>query len=105
MRIGPLRHKISIEQVTVIRDERGEEAESWVEFKAARAAIYPKTGTETFDLHQENNDITHEIITRYQSGVTPKMRINFKGRYFDIEWIVNIAERNKTLKFGCVERL
>jgi len=105
MRIGPLRHKVSIEQVTVVRDERGETTESWVEFKAARAAIYPKTGAETFDLHQENNVITHEIITRYQSGFNPKMRVNFNARLFDIEWIVNIAERNKTLKFGCVEQL
>ena len=105
MRAGKLKHPIIIEQASSVRDDRGEETEVWTTFKQVRAGIYPKTGSEKFELHQENNEITHEVVIRYQSGFTPKMRVNFSGRLFDIESIINFNEANKTLKLMCIERL
>jgi len=105
MRAGTLRHKIEIQSISITRDARGETTKTWVTEKKLSAGIYPKNGTETQALHIENNAVTHEIITRFVPNITAKMRIKFKDRIFDIESIINIAERNKTLKFMCIERL
>ncbi len=105
MRIGQLRHTISIEQASEIRDARGETTQTWTAFKITRAAIYPQAGNEKWAVHQENNSITHKIIIRYQPGILPTMRVNYDGRLFDIQSIINPAELNKSLTLLCQEHL
>ena len=105
MRAGRLHKKILIESVSEVRDSRGETTQTWSTTITTRAAIAPLRGREYFEAHQENREVTHKIIIRYQSGITPKMRINFNGRYFDIESIINVEERNRELNLMCVERL
>lgn len=105
MQVGKLRHKISIEERTDSLDGRGESVEIWSKYLSAKAGIYSIDGDETEKMHQENNSVTHRVIMRYRAGVTAKMRVNFNGRLFDIESVINVNERNKSLKLMCEERL
>lgn len=106
MRSGRLYQSIVIESVTEVRDSRGETTKTWATFATGvRAAVVPLRGKEYFEAHQENRELTHKVILRYLPGLTEKMRIKLGTRYFDIEIIINVEERNRELNLMCVERI
>jgi len=94
MRAGSLRHKIVFQQLTVANDTWGHSNETWTDSITAWAAIWPLRGTERMEGMKLDNELTHKIRVRYQNGLHPKMRIKFGTRYFDIQSIVNVDERN-----------
>ena len=103
MRAGRLRHVITIEQSTKTDNTLGEPIETWATFKQVRAQITPINGKEYFAASQIQSTVSHKVKIRYTSGITTDMRINFNGRYFDIESIINFQERNKEIEMMVTE--
>ena len=97
MRIGNLRHQISIEQATESFDGNGELISTWTTFATVWAEITPLTGREYWSARQINAETTGKIRTRYISGLTPKMRVKFGTRIFNITGLSNIEERNEEI--------
>ena len=100
MRAGALRHKIIFQQLTVANDTWGHSAKTWSDYATRSAAIWPLRGMEKIESVKLDNEITHKIRIRYTSGLHPKMRISYYDykaattRYFNIESILNVDERN-----------
>ena len=103
LRAGALRHRIKIEVLTPTQDGTGEEIGSWDEFAIRWASVEPFTGREIFSSQQVHADITHRIRLRYLPGVVPKMRVVFKGRIFDIKYIISFQERDRELELLSTE--
>jgi SPP1 family predicted phage head-tail adaptor len=103
VKIGKLRHRITIEQVTETQDIDGSVIETWTTFATAQASIEPVSGREYFAAQSTQAEVTHRIRLRYLSGVTPKMRVNYNSRIFDILSVININERNRELQLMCRE--
>lgn len=102
---GELRHRITIQQVTEDRDALGGTSEAWSEFAQAWAAVEPIKGREYFGAQQVNSEVTHRVRLRYREGIRSQMRVQFHGRIFGIEAVLNIDERNRELHLMCVERM
>ena len=94
MRAGQLRHKISFQQLTVANDTWGHSNETWTDMVTTYAAIWPIRGIEKLEALKLDNEVTHKIRVRYNSSLTPKMRIRFGTRYFNISSIINVDERD-----------
>jgi SPP1 family predicted phage head-tail adaptor len=105
MKIGKLRHRITIEQVTETQDTDGSVVETWAVFATIQASIEPISGREYFAAQSTQADVTHRIRLRYLSGVTPKMRVNYSSRIFDILSVINVNERNRELQLMCRESI
>jgi SPP1 family predicted phage head-tail adaptor len=103
MRIGKLRHRITIEQVTETQDANGTPIETWSCYATVQASIEPISGREYFDSQMVQADITHRIYCRYLAGVIPKMRVKFQSRTMDIRSVINTKERNAELQLMCSE--
>lgn len=97
MRSGALRHRISIISIGNIRDEFGGSSEGETLLSETMAEIKPINGGERFMSNQLYAEATSQIRCRYVSGVTPKHKIKFVDRYFDILDVQNKDERNKEL--------
>ena len=56
-------------------------------------------------LHRpaDNGEGEYEIRIRYYSGVTPKWRVKWGSRIYDIESVINPDEKNVMLDLMCVE--
>ena len=104
MRAGKLRHSITVEQVSEVRDARGETTKTWSTFLTSRAGIYPLRGKEFFAAHQDNAEINTKIVLRYQPGITAEMRVLANGNYYDIQAVINVEERNRELNLMCMDR-
>lgn len=103
MRAGDLRHSIVLQKPTEASDGIGGMTTTWSTFKTVRAAIWPLKGAEYISAMQVTSEISHKIRIRYISGLTPKHRIKWGSRYFDIEEIINPDERDIYFEMMCKE--
>ena len=105
MRAGRLRHRIVIQTMTDSVGSQGGLTEVPSTFAQVPADIIPLTGSEAFRSQQVFPEATHRIELRYLAGVTPKMRVAYGTRIFDILIPLNLEERNRELHLIVKERL
>lgn len=104
---GDFRNKIIIEQPVTIKDDLGQVIEiDWKELKKAWAMIKTLKGSEYIAASSSQVTLIYRFIIPYTLGITEGMRINLKGRIFDIiEPPINDNEENKTLTIIAMEKM
>ena len=106
MRSGALNKRITIQSAVTSSDGMGhEKIDRWEDEKTIWAGLRPALGREYTDNQQTESQISHEIRTRYRSGITTDKRIKFGDRYFDIVSVINVRERNRELVLMCKEQV
>ena len=84
MRAGLLKHIITIETVVESQSATGSVTEAWQKFAVVHSTYEPQTSGESFKEDQEQAFESVNFRIRFLDNITPKMRINYKGRIFDI---------------------
>lgn len=103
---GRLKHRIVIERLEKLTDEGGGTIEAWKPWANVWAAVDPMYGKEAEQAKATQAEITHKVVIRFLKGLTPDMRVRFKGdRIFNIEFIKNPREQNEQLELLCVEEV
>lgn len=74
-----------IEKPIESRGTNGEVLVTWSTFATVKAEVTPLQGKETFLANQELAEHIVRFRIRYLSGVTPKMRVSYDSRIFDID--------------------
>jgi len=101
--IGELRHRITF-QIPVVQDDGyGGVERTWQDVCSTWASIQPVSGREYYDAMSIQSSITHRVIIRYRSDITPEMRIVYGERIFEIEAVIDIGARKKYLELLCRE--
>ena len=106
MQAGRLRNRITIQQRATTQDSAGEPSNTWTTFATVWASVEPIRGREFFEAQKTSSSVTNRIIIRYSStvaSVAPKMRVNFGSKYYDIEAVLNLEERDKEIHLMCAE--
>ncbi len=103
MRAGELRHRLVVERPQRISDGAGGAAISWLEVATIWANVQPVSAGEHRTAGQRFEKTSHRITLRFRSDVDATMRFVGNGRIFDIEAIINEAERDQWLVCFCVE--
>jgi SPP1 family predicted phage head-tail adaptor len=104
IRSGELRHRITIMQPSTDRDESGELLPP-VEFAQRWASIDAMTGQQFYRAQQFSSQANYQIGIRYLPGALPKMTVLFKGRTFEILYVLNEQERSIKTTLYCREIL
>lgn len=106
MNPGKLRHRITFLRKVKEKNEVGDTVLVERPWKTVWASVEPLKGREYFEARKIQSEATHKIIIRYLTGVTPDMKIEFKGRIFDIEGPpINPEERNEYLEMYVIEKV
>ena len=105
---GDLRNKIEIHGYIETENKLGEVTREFGRIKSIWAKIVPQTGS--LQIQQADTiltNVTHKIIVRYggNTDITKEMEIMFKGRKFDIRYILNPYEKNETFEIFVQEVL
>lgn len=111
MRIGNLRHQVSIQQLVAGSPQQtasGEPDETWTDYAVVRASIDPLMGREVLLAQSVVAGMDVRIRTWYLPGVTAGMRIkhdeNGDGSsivYYDIITVANVSSRSRELELMC----
>jgi SPP1 family predicted phage head-tail adaptor len=105
MYAGRLRTVARIDRYEEVTDANGSIIKNWSVLKSdLRCSIEPITGTENFIGDRISNEVTHKINIRY-TDITPKDRIVYNSRVFDIVNVLNWKELNKDLTILAKETL
>jgi SPP1 family predicted phage head-tail adaptor len=103
LRIGPLRHRVTIRTYAKTRDSYGAEIETWEDFATVQASVEPRIGWEDMAAKQLTAQVSHKIRIRYIEGLLPTMQIEWLGRTFEISSIINVGERNREILIMATE--
>jgi len=103
MKIGDLRHRITVQDSTETPDSHKGHTVVWHNFLVLWASVEPLSGREYFYSHQIKAEVTHRVKIRYVKGITVKMRIKHNDRILAIESILDLKERHETLEILCKE--
>lgn len=106
MRSGTLRHLVEVQRVSVTTDTHGDQVKTWTTLVTAWASIEPLSGREFLQASQVMADVTALIKLRGRPDVvvTPKDRVVFGARIFDIRHIVDWQGRGVEWHLLCTER-
>jgi len=103
MTTGALRERIIIQSESLTPDGLGGFSTAWIDDVTLWAQIKPKTGREALEAMQVRNMQMYDVIIRYRTGITPKQRISWGSRIFNIRAVMNKDEREKYLTLVCEE--
>ena len=103
MKIGELRHRVTIQEKTVTIDTYGGEVVAWADVATVWAAVEPLSGREFLEGGRLENEINHRIRIRYREGLTPSMRVCWQSRAFDIESVIERESRRREIWLMCRE--
>jgi SPP1 family predicted phage head-tail adaptor len=103
MQAGKLRHRITIQEPVTARNNYGEAITTWTAVATVWASVEPLSGREFFAAEHVQSEVTHRVRMRWQSGITPDMRVLFEGRVLKIEAVINYSERRTDLQLMCQE--
>ncbi len=106
MQAGDLIHRVRIEEDQgETLNALNERVEDWQTIAYRYASIEPLKGIELWTAMQVQADVTHKIKMRCYASLTPKMRLVFAGRIFNIGSIRNIEERREQFEILCKEQV
>lgn len=105
MNPGILRHKITFLTTTEETNEAGDTILIPAVYKSVWASVSPVSGKDYLEAKKFQAELTYKFMIRYTSGITPDMQIEFKGRIFLIQDILNPLETNETLEIMAIERV
>lgn len=98
MNSGLLRNKLVIEKPTVTKGAMGGSIQSWSTFKTVWGALDFSNSRKVIAAKQVNSEVIGMATIRYVTGITPDMRINHKGTYYEIEAPIDMGARNRELQ-------
>ena len=94
---------MTIQQRALTGDGQGGNAVVWTDVTTCWASVEPFKAWEQYIHQQVQHTVTHQVVVRYQSGITPDMRILFGSRVFRIVGESRPNERRIMLVFDCLE--
>lgn len=103
-----LKNKVIIQAYTDTIDAAGGPTGTWSNFITRWAAVVPLNGSEYFAAQQLAVDVNVRIRLRFDTlaaTISPKHRVLWGSRTFDIMTVINPQERNKEIVLMCQEAL
>ena len=98
MRSGRLNRRITIQELSISKNQYSEDIESWVDVATIWAHIEPLRGREYWQAKQVVGEVTGRITIRYLAGIDEKMRVIYGNKTYNILAVINLDERNRTLQ-------
>jgi SPP1 family predicted phage head-tail adaptor len=96
MDAGHFDELVTIESYTEsVSSDTGERLLTWSTYSTAWAQVKEADfGQEPVNAERKENKQRVNFVVRYDSGITPKMRISWGGNYYNI---LNVAEKQRRL--------
>lgn len=102
MRVGRLKTKVTIQQISEAPDAYGDPVKTWTTFAANRwAEVDPQRGVEQFLRQRTISEETILFRLRYITGVRPKMKLVYGGEDYDIRSVINVRNSDREILLEC----
>ncbi|HGO5393639.1 TPA: phage head closure protein [Klebsiella michiganensis] len=105
MQAGKLRYRITLQARMQVQDPvSGAVETTWADISTLWAEVAPLSAREFIAAQATQNEITTRITIRFRTGVTPKHRILYRGKIYNIEGVLPDANSGREyLTLPCSE--
>lgn len=103
MGAGKYRHRITIQQLTTTKGDRGGVVKTWTTLATVWAQKVHQSSREFFAAQKVNAETTDLFIIRYLAGVNAKMQVVYDGRTYDIVGANDQDGKRRELYVMCKE--
>lgn len=103
--IADLKHRLVVEQQSRVGDGGGGAVATWNRLAEVWGAIRPRTGAERPEGDGTTGRVTHSVIIRWRSDVTPAMRLREGARVLDVRAVYDPDDDRRWLVCLCEERV
>lgn len=97
MHAGELRHRVDLQQATVLPDAHGAPVRTWSTVATVWAAIEPVTGRQYYEAKAVGIEQPVRVRVRHRADVTTGMRVRHGARAFDIESVQDVGGLGREL--------
>lgn len=104
IRIGQLRHRLTIEQADRPEDEGGGAALVWSSLAEVWGNVEAKSGKEGIEADRVSGNATYNITIRYRDDLTPSMRFRRDGEIYEILSVLDEDGHGRFLTCKCERR-
>lgn len=104
VRIGQLRHRLTIEQAVRTDDSGGGAAVSWDVVDEVWGHIEALSGKENFEADRISGEASFRIIIRHRSDLAPSMRFRHNAKIYEILALMDQDGRGRFLTCKCERR-
>ena len=105
MQAGQLRRAVTVQERSLQVDDAGGQSPIWRDVVTLRAFVVPTGGSEVMASGETRSKTVYQVTTRWFPDLTPKHRLIYEGKVFDILNINDVEERRRELQFTCTEGL
>lgn len=102
MNAGKLRHRVTIQKKTVVRDTYGGETVTWADVATVWAEVAPIGGREYYGAGQTLAESTFTVTMRYRSDIVPAWRLMHGTKVYEIMVVIPDVKHTELL-IGCRE--
>ena len=96
MRIGKLRHRVTIERPGLTQDPAtGEMIPGWQKVKTVWASVEPLSAREFIAAGADQAELSAKIIIRHRDDIAPDMRIVHRGKVYNIQDVLPDPESGR----------
>lgn len=92
MRIGKLRHRLTIQAYTETVNTFGEPVKTWADVNTVWCAIEPLKGREYMAAKETQSEVNVRVRMRYRTGMAANMRLYGGGKYYEITDVQQFEE-------------
>lgn len=100
MRIGKLRKRLSVKELSTVPDGAGGTEPTWTEVLSTWGSIKPMKGRRLMEYGQIVQGTPYDITLRYREDLTinKDFKIDFDGKEVILHSVINKDERNNILE-------
>lgn len=101
---GRLKKHIGILRYVDVRNAAGSDVNQLKKIKTVYGEIRPVRGTEYTEYYKEQHDLSIKITIRFWEGLRPTDVLEYHGRQYQIQSIINPEQADYILEVMCVEK-
>ena len=105
MQAGKLRHRVTIKNFTEAADASGQVINTFATLATVWAKVSAKSGTEKTNEGTSNIQRTYDVTIRYTGDLKETYKLIHQTRTLNIQSIVNIDDRDRTMQLVCTEEI
>ena len=91
---GTLRERVTVQRASGNRNRMGESISEWTAFEVVWASVQGVSAREFLLAGQQQVEVSHRVKMRYLTGLTPQMRLSWRGRTLEIISILEHENRS-----------
>lgn len=101
--IGKLNKRLSFKKLVDVTDEMGQNKKKLAKICEVWGSLYPVRGMEFYEIQKIQGKITHKCYIRYRTDIDSNCFIEYQGKTYSIESVIDVDLSHKILEIMCSE--